>query len=145
MIPTEPAGKGSHILGRLIFQLQRLEREPRRFGEAGVLTPSEIHMIDAIGCDSGMLMSELAGRLGVTKGAVTQLVAKLESKELVQRGSHPNDSRAVVISLTATGKSAYRAHEAVHHEFYQELSRQFTPEEIAVFERCIEKLTQMLK
>lgn len=71
---ADTSDKGSRNLGRLIIQLQRLERNPRTFGEAGPLTPSEIHTIDAIGCGNGILMSELATRLGVTKGAVHKLL-----------------------------------------------------------------------
>ena len=136
---------GSQKLGRLILQLQRLEREPRSFGDAGVLTPSEIHTIDAIGCDEGVLMSNLASRLGVTKGAVTQLVTRLERKELVKRTSHPNDSRAVIVLLTEKGKVAYHVHEALHQTFYDQLSSQLTKEEIAIFEKGVEKLIEILK
>ncbi|MDQ0178255.1 MarR family winged helix-turn-helix transcriptional regulator [Bacillus chungangensis] len=136
---------GSQKLGRLILQLQRLEREPRSYGAAGVLTPSEIHTIDAIGCDEGVLMSTLASRLGVTKGAVTQLVTRLENKGLVKRTSHPNDSRAVIVSLTEKGKVAYHVHEGLHQTFYDQLSSQLTKEEIAIFEKCVEKLSEILK
>ncbi|MDF2532803.1 MAG: MarR family transcriptional regulator, partial [Clostridia bacterium] len=50
----------STSLGQLIIQLKQLERCPRTFGEAGLLTPSEVHTIDAIGSGDGILMSELA-------------------------------------------------------------------------------------
>ncbi|MEN6568000.1 MAG: hypothetical protein ABFC57_17080, partial [Veillonellales bacterium] len=53
---TDTSDKGSEKIGRLIVQLQRLERNPRNFGQAGPLTPSEIHTVDAIGCEEGILM-----------------------------------------------------------------------------------------
>ncbi|WP_289317018.1 MarR family transcriptional regulator [Peribacillus sp. NJ4] len=136
---------GSRNLGRLFMQLQRLERHPRTFGDAGPLTPSEIHTIDAIGYDGGILMSELATRLSVTKGAVTQIIGRLESKELVKRSPHPDDSRAVIISLTEKGKSAYRVHEELHLNFYKELSAQLDQKEIEIFEKCIQKLNEFLQ
>ncbi|WP_334073085.1 MarR family winged helix-turn-helix transcriptional regulator [Paenibacillus sp. A14] len=110
---------GSQLLGRLFMQLQKMDRQPRHYGDAGPLTPSEIHTIDAIGCGDGILMSELASRLGVTKGAVTQLIGRLVSKQLVRRSPHPQDSRAVLLSLTESGRNAYRAHERVHQSFYR--------------------------
>lgn len=136
---------GSHNLGKLFMQLQRLERHPHTYGDAGPLTPSEIHTIDAIGYDGEILMSELASRLGVTKGAVTQIYARLEAKELVKRSAHPDDSRAVLISLTEKGKNAYLAHEEVHLNFYKELSAQLNEEEIQIFERCIQKLNEFMQ
>jgi DNA-binding MarR family transcriptional regulator len=136
---------GSQKLGQLIMQLQRLEKQPHTFGEAGPLTPSEIHTIDAIGVERGVLMSELANRLQVTKGAVSQIVVRLEDKNLVKRTPNPTDSRSVIVSLTEKGKSAFQAHEEVHFNFYRELSSQLDEQEIEVFEKCVEKLCAHLK
>lgn len=141
----DPSNQGSRNLGRLIFQLQRLERNPRSFGEAGPLTPSEIHTIDAIGCEKGILMSELAARLGVTKGAVTQIIQRLEDKELVKRSPHPDDSRSILVSLREKGISAYQAHEEVHLDFYKQLRAQLGQKEIEIFEMALEKLNEILK
>lgn len=143
--PSDNHDTGSRKLGRLIMQLRRLERHPRTFGNAGALTPSEIHTIEAIGFDGSVLMSELAARLGVTKGAVTQLIARLESKQLVTRTSHPHDSRGIIISLTEKGKEAFTAHEEVHERFYDQLRMQLTEREIEVFENCVDKLNEFLR
>ncbi|MCQ6561365.1 MarR family winged helix-turn-helix transcriptional regulator [Paenibacillus mendelii] len=144
-LPTNSINKGSHSLGRLFLQLRRLERQPQTFGKAGSLTPSEIHTIEAIGCEGGILMNELATSLGVTKGAVSQLVVRLEAKQLVKRSSYPHDSRAVLISLTDKGKEAYKAHEEVHVQFYDQLRAQLSQQEIEIFEKCIDKLNEFLR
>lgn len=141
---TDKQNHGSRNLGRLIMQLRRLERQPHTFGEAGPLTPSEIHTIEAIGPEGAVLMSDLAGRLGITKGAVTQLIARLEAKELVRRSPHPTDSRGILLSLTDKGKTANTAHEEVHRRFYEQLRAQLSEHEIEVFETCIEKLNLFL-
>lgn len=142
---TDMPERGSGKLGRLIVQLQRLERNPRAFGQAGPLTPSEIHTVDAIGCEEGILMSELAARLGVTKGAVTQIVKRLEHKDIVRRSPHPDDSRSVIVALSEKGKSAYRAHEEVHLDFYKQLKTQLDQKEIEIFEIALEKLNRILQ
>lgn len=135
----------SRNFGRLIMQLRQLERHPRSFGNAGALTPSEIHTIDAIGNKDGIIMSELADRLGVTKGAVTQLVGRLEAKELIIRTPHPEDSRSFILSLTEKGKNAYKAHEQLHLDFYKHLNDLLSQEEIAIFEKAVEKLIAYLQ
>lgn len=139
------SSNGSRQLGRLIMQLKRLERAPHTFGDAGPLTPSEIHTIDAIGLEGDVLMSELAGRLGITKGAVTQLIVRLEAKQLVSRTPHPHDSRASLLSLAEKGKEAYHAHEQAHIQFYDQLRTQLNEQEIKIFETCIEKLNTILQ
>lgn len=137
--------RGSKNLGRLFLQLRRLERNPQIYGEAGPLSPSEIHTIDAIGCGKGILMSELAVNLNVTKGAVTQIVKRLEKKELVKRAPHPEDSRSILVSLKKKGLIAYEVHEEVHLDFYKHLRSQLNQKEIEIFENAIEKLNDFLK
>lgn len=137
--------RGSKNLGRLFVCIQRLERNPQTYGEAGPVTPSEIHTIDAIGLGEGILMSELAARLDVTKGAVTQIVKRLEVKEFVKRSPHPEDSRSTLVSLKEKGLIAYWAHKEVHLDFYKQLEAQLGQKEIEVFEMAIEKLYEILK
>ncbi|WP_371378544.1 MarR family winged helix-turn-helix transcriptional regulator [Sporomusa aerivorans] len=137
--------QGSARIGRLIMQLKRLNRHSYQFGAAGCLTPSEINIIDEIGADGRILMSELAAHLGVTKGAVTQLVCRLEAKDCVQRTSHATDSRATLASLTEKGRQAYLAHEQLNQQFYDKLSTRLTAQEIAIFEKCIDKICEVLK
>lgn len=137
--------KGSQLLGQLIMQLRRLERHPHTFGEAGPLTPSEIHTVDAIGPENDILIGELAERLKITKGAASQMVSRLEKKGIIRRSPHPDDSRAVLIRLTEKGKHAYAMHETMHEHFYDELRRLLEPEEIEIFEKCLQKLTKHLQ
>ncbi|WP_178022287.1 MarR family transcriptional regulator [uncultured Paenibacillus sp.] len=146
--PTNSSNKtnsGSRSIGRLIMQLRRLERQPLPFGDAGTLTPSEIHTIEAIGMEGGVLMSELASRLGVTKGAITQLVARLQAKNLIHRAQHPSDSRGSLISLTRKGQEALTAHEEMHLRFYDQLRAQLSEQEIEIFERCVDKFADFLE
>ncbi|MED1954187.1 MarR family transcriptional regulator [Brevibacillus centrosporus] len=136
---------GSYAIGRFIQQLRKLERHPRTFGDGGALTPSEIHTIDAIGTEGSLLMSELAKRMGVTKGAVTQVITRLQAKELVERVHDPEDFRVVLVSLTEKGRSAYLAHQQLHESFYKELYAQFDQKEIEIFEACLDKLVAHLQ
>jgi DNA-binding MarR family transcriptional regulator len=135
----------STSLGQLIIQLKQLERCPRTFGEAGLLTPSEVHTIDAIGSGDGILMSELAARLAVSKGAVTQIISRLEGKEFVRRIPHPTDSRAIIVSLTKTGLLAYQAHREFDQNLYKKFSMQATPQEVEIFRTCVEKFCKILR
>ncbi|WP_020620668.1 MarR family winged helix-turn-helix transcriptional regulator [Paenibacillus daejeonensis] len=143
--PNSSTTNGSRELGKLIMQLKRLERQPHTFGQAGTLSPSEIHTIDAIGIDSPVLMSELATRLGVTKGAITQIIQRLEGKSLVARAVHPEDARSTLLSLTSLGEEAYKTHLAVNHQFYDRLRSQLTQQEIAAFEKSLVILNDMLE
>ncbi|WP_238191716.1 MarR family winged helix-turn-helix transcriptional regulator [Paenibacillus sp. L3-i20] len=133
-----------HVIGQLIHKLRRMERQPRTFGEAGELTPSEMHTIEVIGCGEGILMSELAMKLSITKGAATQIVSRLEREDFVHRHAHPVDLRSVVVSLKERGEIAYWAHEAMRKEFTETLRRELGDEGYRSFEKGLSKFIECL-
>lgn len=53
----------------------------------------------------------LASALGVTRGAVTQLVEGLKAEQLVQVAPNPDDARSSILSLTATAAAEVAAFE----------------------------------
>ncbi len=59
--------------------------------------------------DEGMRMSELAERLQITPGAVTQMVEQLERMGLVNRSPDPSDGRAVIVRPTPRAEAGYEA------------------------------------
>lgn len=54
-------------------------------------------------------VTELAGHLGMTKQAASQLVDELEAKGYVRRRIHPDDARARLIGLSDKGWACTRA------------------------------------
>jgi DNA-binding MarR family transcriptional regulator len=89
---------------------QQLDKQPRQFGTGENLSGPEIHVIEVIGQNEGLSVTALANRLGVTKGAVSQTLKKMESKELVSRDVDPSNSSRVTLSLSTKGKIAFYAH-----------------------------------
>ena len=49
--------------------------------------------------------SLLAGRMGMTKGAISKLADRLIGKALVERRADPVDGRAQILSLTEAGRA----------------------------------------
>jgi DNA-binding MarR family transcriptional regulator len=56
----------------------------------------------------------LAKELGITKGAVSQIVKKLERKGIVKRNIDINNRSKYLLTLTAKGLLAYNKHEKLH-------------------------------
>ena len=54
--------------------------------------------------DGPQRLSVLAVREGVTQPSMTALVSRLERDGLATRGADPSDGRAVVVSVTGTGR-----------------------------------------
>jgi DNA-binding MarR family transcriptional regulator len=57
----------------------------------------------------GTRVTVLAARAGITHQAMTQLVAELEERGIVQRVADPSDGRARLVRLTAEGRERVRA------------------------------------
>lgn len=69
------------------------------------IRPSHIAFVDQMG--SGCRMSELANRLGLTPGAVTQIADQMEKLKLVKRTTDPSDRRAIMVSPTGRVREAW--------------------------------------
>jgi len=119
--------RASYLLMRIAMQCGSIESKIRQYGTDVPVYEAEIHLIKAIEETDIRHVSGLAGVLGVTKGAVSQLIAKLHKKGLVEKAADENNLSKLSISLTGKGKSALARHEEVHEMFdalvEKELSR----------------------
>lgn len=101
----------------LVTLYQDLEKKPRRYGTDELLTSAEIHLIERIGDnDEHLSVTDLAGLVGVTKGAVSQHLKKLEKKGLTDKEEDPTNSSRSIVKLTAKGKAAYYSHIHWHEQ-----------------------------
>jgi len=93
----------------------QLEKTPRRFGTEEPLTSREIHIIESSGDnDETLSVTDLARLLGITKGAVSQNLKKMEKKGLTSKIDDPQNSSRSIVKLTSKGKTAYYAHKHWH-------------------------------
>ena len=69
----------------------------------------------------GMKMGEISKRLRVSNGNITGIVDKLVAEGLALRVAVPGDRRAPLVRLTATGRTTFAGHAAVHEVWVDEL------------------------
>ena len=106
---------------------------PHKYVEDDSLYMREVHFVVEIGSMSNPTMSELANRLNVTQGAVTQMATRLEKKGYVIRTKDTQDKRVTTISLTEKGKVLCQNHIAFDQQTYNEVSellKEFSDEEL---------------
>jgi DNA-binding MarR family transcriptional regulator len=109
--------KVSYTFLRVVTKLSEIDRKTRHYGTDQPLYHAEIHMIKAIKENEGIHVTGLADVLGVTKGAVSQIVQKLERKGMIVKDTDPNNLSRLVLNLSPKGETAYHHHEALHGEF----------------------------
>ena len=109
--------RASYLLLRIALQCGEIEARIRNYGTDVSIHPAEIHMIKTLKECGESHISGLAARLGVTKGAVSQLVAKLHKKGLVEKDKDDAKLSKLKVRLTAKGETAHARHQHLHTRF----------------------------
>jgi len=67
------------------------------------LYPSELHLLDVISQHRDINGSELAGRLGVSNGAVSQTLTRLEKRGVLYKTRDPRNKNELTVHFTPLG------------------------------------------
>ena len=91
-----------------VINLAIFNEKKKIFNYEGVsLYPSEIHLMLAIENGINTNATHIAERLGITKGAISQTLSRLEKKGIIQKIKDPQNKNELTISLTGFGKNAH--------------------------------------
>jgi len=83
--------------------ITRLNRRLRQVRPLGEITQTQLSALMSLRIAGSLTPTELADIERVQPPTVTRIVAKLESKGLVERSPHPTDVRQSVLTATALG------------------------------------------
>jgi DNA-binding MarR family transcriptional regulator len=112
---------------KMVNKYNALEKIPSKHGTRHNLYHSERHMLDMIGDNTGMNVTEFAAAVEVTKGAISQLVTKLEKKGVVRRYKKSTNDKEVFLELTKSGQEVYQQHKEINKQtikpLFEELSK----------------------
>lgn len=109
------------------------------------ITNNDMHIIEAIGLGDGNRMSDIAKKLNITVGSLTTSMNSLVRKGYVERCRSEEDRRVVIIRLLEKGVAAYKHHEEFHREMTDAIINQLTPEELVIWAKSLDALTQFLE
>ena len=102
----------TRFINRLIF----LEKKSVFAHEGLRLYPSELHLMQVISDGQSVNATSMAERLGVTKGAVSQTISRLEKKGIVTKTKDPMSKNELTVRFTATGHAAMEAFSGLRAE-----------------------------
>ncbi len=135
------------LLHRVVARIAASEKAPRDFGTGDMLHRAEIHTVQTIGDFPGLSITELARQMEVTKGAVSQMINRLEEKRLVERFHTQDNAKDVKLILTRRGEKARSGHEAAHREMRDQVLKRYgknLKSRIALFKQVFEELDEMM-
>lgn len=114
MIGTEKAYSLMESLLWLMEDYVQLAATPKSYGTDMLFHRLDIHLIETIGANEGINVTELARKHGITKSAVSQGVRKLENRDLVRRYQRPDNRKEILFTLTDKGRTAFLSHREFH-------------------------------
>src|SRR5436189_41998 len=85
-----------------------LARLKKRVGRVTGLGVSETQALSYLAIHGDRGQNDLGTDLGITSGASTALVDRLERQGIAERYAHPSDRRRVVVRLTSKGHDVLR-------------------------------------
>ena len=138
----------SYSLLRVVYKFFEIDKKTRYYGIDVPLFPSEIHMINKIKQNEGIHVTGLANILKVTKGAVSQIIMKLEKKGLIRKEKDTNNQSKLVLKLTPKGETAYSNHEKFHKKIdvmVNEIVKNASEENITFFKDVLTTLEERLE
>lgn len=90
-------------------------------------------------------ITELAARERVTQPAITLLVNRLADRGWVERHSHPEDRRVVMVELTRLGRRVHQRLRAEYRALLHEDMATLPDDDVQTLARAIEILDQLLE
>lgn len=137
-------GQWERLVNRLIFLEKRYVF---RSGDLK-LYPSELHVLLAIRQEPEMNATELARRLGITKGAVSQVMKRLEGKGVLGKRHDPYQKNELTAFFTPLGQAAietFVAQRAEARRRFREHLDSLSDEESRIIRRFLDSFGSILE
>ncbi|MFD9692226.1 MarR family winged helix-turn-helix transcriptional regulator [Kitasatospora sp. NPDC059146] len=132
-------------IDRLFADLWLLsERHAPRYGDFG-LTAQQHLVLGRIVADPGITPKDLAERLGVSRGAVSQHLARLEEDGYLSRQRSPQDGRVHVLRLEARGAAYRQAVLRYERELHDAYVAKLSAADMAEIESALGKLRRVFE
>lgn len=109
---------------------------------------AEVHILEIIGKNSGITATDIAIKMEITKGAISQIISKLLEKELIYKSSPPENTKIQNIYLTKKGEDVLLYHDNYEKELVEKISlelKECREEDILKFINTINFLTEFIR
>lgn len=124
-----------------------VENSAKDYGTGEKMHTVEIHILSYIADNPGILSVQVAKDWNRTKGAVSQIIKKLEAKELIYKMKEAGEKNQLHLYVTEKGKQLDQFHKQYDTERYQifaqKISEEFSEEEIVAGFHFMEHLTSL--
>jgi DNA-binding MarR family transcriptional regulator len=142
----------AQLMDDLVIEIKRFQDAVDRFDTAAAaglgVNATDLRCLTALYDRGPLLAGEVASTLGLTRGATTTALNRLQTARYVKRSANVDDGRSFRIELTKRGRTAIEAiwrpirmHGRTHLEQYREadltLLTLFFRRSVDLHERCL--------
>jgi len=138
---TDPSTQLCFKLGKLVRRVQQYY--DRRLAPYG-LTPSQFFVLDVLWTGDGLTVTELGERVALDASTLTGILDRMERGSLVERQTNPSDRRSLLIRLTDRARALEHEVLPIADELDTSLRTPFPVDDVAVFERVLDSLTDVM-
>ncbi|MGI6095674.1 MAG: MarR family winged helix-turn-helix transcriptional regulator [Lachnospiraceae bacterium] len=136
------------IMYRFVSMYGDYMRMSHDYGTGEKINMAEVHTLTFIADNPGITITEIAGMWNKTKGAVSQIVTKLEAKGYIEKCKEGNNSKNLHCYATESGQTLSDVHkrydvEGLNRE-NQLLRKEFTDSELDAFYKVMERYTEIV-
>lgn len=111
----------NELLVDIFNDILKVEHKAIENFTGNALTMSEMHIVEAVGKNPNLQMSDIARKLRITLPTLTVSVQRLEEKGFITRQRFGADRRKVAVELTESGRQAYARHAEFHEKMVDAL------------------------
>lgn len=93
----------------LTERMSRQRNTPVAIEGSVPVTKASLHLLETVGTHPSERMTDVAQRMDITKGAVSQLATRLQSEGLLDKRQAHGSARDICLELTPQGQEIYKA------------------------------------
>jgi DNA-binding MarR family transcriptional regulator len=137
-----PPPTAARVIGLSQELMRRMVALAGELASSSGLNPSDLAALRALdaAADGGVAVNTLGSQLGLSSGAVTALVDRLEGHQLVRRARDPSDRRKVIVTLAPKARAFGAEHLRPLLDSMHDATLQLEESELAAVERFLELL-----
>jgi DNA-binding MarR family transcriptional regulator len=128
-IPFLLAQLGAHVSSDFQHQLAPIGADPRTYA-----------VLLALASADGQSQRQLSERLGIHRNAMVTVIDNLEQRGLAKRLTHPEDRRAVAVTLTAKARRLLPALHDQGRDLEDEIAAPLSSKERATLRRLLQRV-----
>lgn len=138
----------ANVIYRFVMTYSDYMKESRDYGTGDIINMVEIHTLTFVEENPGITVTEIATMWKRTKGASSQIVAKLEHKGLIERRKERNNAKNLHLYVTDQGLALSKAHKQYDVKELtwanQILHQEFSEQEINAFYKVMQRYTELM-